>query len=232
MRGAGCVFNDIVDRKIDRMVRRTAKRPIAAGKISVAQASLFMIFLLLIGFFILIQFNNFAIFVGVTSLLLFFIYPFMKRITYWPQAFLGLTFNWGALLGWASVRGELDLTPFILYCAGFFWTLGYDTIYAHQDKNDDIRIGVKSTAIKFGAGTKKWLSCLFTISSILFVICGYLEKMNWIFFLGIAISATHLFWQIKTLDINCSKNCNTKFKSNRDYGIIIFIGIFLSKMSM
>ena len=158
MRSAGCIINDIADINFDGLVERTKKRPLVKREITTFQAIVFLSFLLLIGFAILIQFNFFSIVVGACSLILVFIYPFMKRITFWPQAILGLTFNWGALLGWSTVTGELSFTAVALYFAGFFWTLGYDTIYAHQDKTDDALIGVKSTALKFGHKTKPWLT--------------------------------------------------------------------------
>ena len=157
MRGAGCTVNDIVDRNFDARVARTAARPISSGQVSVRQAIIFLALQLLLGLVVLLQFNTFAIGLGIGSLVLVALYPFMKRITYWPQLFLGLTFNWGALLGWAAVKGGFGLSAAVLYAAGIFWTLGYDTIYAHQDKEDDILIGVKSTALKFGASTGPWL---------------------------------------------------------------------------
>ena len=230
MRAAGCVINDIVDRDLDRKVTRTFKRPIAANEISVFQAMLFLAFLLALGLLVLIQFNRFTIWVGASSLFLVFLYPFMKRITFWPQAFLGLTFNWGALLGWASVRGDLGTTPIILYLAGFFWTIGYDTIYAHQDKTDDILIGVKSTALKFGAKTKLWLIFFYLLTTSLLIACGYREELKWPFFVGIFLGSIHLFWQVQTLEINSPKNCLKRFMSNRDFAFIILFSIIAAQI--
>ncbi|MGI9464083.1 MAG: 4-hydroxybenzoate octaprenyltransferase, partial [Aestuariivirgaceae bacterium] len=161
MRGAGCTFNDIIDRDFDAQVARTRSRPIPSGQVSVNKARLFLIVQALIAFIILMQFNWFAVALGIASLITVVIYPFMKRFTYWPQFFLGLAFNWGALLGWAAVLGRLDPAALVLYAGGISWTLAYDTIYAHQDKEDDVLIGVKSTALKFGAATHKWLAGFF-----------------------------------------------------------------------
>ena len=230
MRAAGCVLNDLVDRNIDKKVLRTSRRPIATKEISIPHAIIFLSMLLFLGFLILIQFNQVTILLGISSLILILIYPFMKRITFWPQAFLGLTFNWGALIGWTSVHAELEVAPILLYCAGFFWTIGYDTIYALQDKDDDTLIGIKSTARKFGNKTKRWLFCFFSLSIFLFVLCGHIENLSWSYFLGLTISFTHLVWQIKTLDINDPKDCSKKFKSNRDFAFIIFLSIISSKI--
>ena len=187
-----------------------------------------MFILLLIGLTILVQLNTFAIFIGACSLILVFIYPFMKRVTFWPQAFLGLTFNWGALLGWASVHEKIELPAFILYMAGFFWTLGYDTIYAHQDKIDDAYIGVKSTALKLGTNTKTGLIAFYSMTVILFIICGVLKNLNVIFFLGIFLVCLHFYWQVSTLNIDCPKNCAARFQSNQYCGWIIFVAISLA----
>ena len=231
MRASGCIINDIADKDFDQKVARTSTRPIASNEITVFQALLFLIVLLTLGFLILLQFNKFTIIVGLFSLSLILIYPFVKRVSYWPQAVLGLTFNWGALLGWASVCGELELTPIILYLAGFFWTLGYDTIYAHQDKNDDILIGVKSTAIKFGNNTKVWLLAFYSFAIFLFIVCGYLQNLNWMFFGGISIGALHNLWQVYTINIDDPNDCYKKFISNRNFGLIILSSFILSKIN-
>ena len=231
MRASGCIINDIADKDFDQKVARTSTRPIASNEITVFQALLFLIVLLTLGFLILLQFNKFTIIVGLFSLSLILIYPFVKRVSYWPQAVLGLTFNWGALLGWASVCGELELTPIILYLAGFFWTLGYDTIYAHQDKNDDILIGVKSTAIKFGNNTKVWLLAFYSFAIFLFIVCGYLQNLNWMFFGGISIGALHNLWQVYTINIDDTNDCYKKFISNRNFGLIILSSFILSKIN-
>ncbi|MCH8238089.1 MAG: 4-hydroxybenzoate octaprenyltransferase [Proteobacteria bacterium] len=225
MRGAGCTVNDIIDRDFDARVARTQARPIPSGQVSVRQAVVFLGFQLLLGLVVLLQFNAFAIGLGIGSLVLVALYPFMKRITYWPQLFLGLTFNWGALLGWAVVKGSLGLPAAALYAAGIFWTLGYDTIYAHQDKEDDILIGVKSTALKFGVATGPWLIGFYAITVCLLAMAGYLAELAWPFYLALGMGASQLAWQIKAVDITDPKNCLAKFKSNRDFGLIILAGI-------
>ncbi len=232
MRGAGCTVNDLADRKFDSQVARTALRPIPSGDVSVFQAFLFLGFLCAIGLLILIQFNNFTISLGALSLALVVTYPFMKRITYWPQAVLGLTFNWGALMGWASVHGELSAAPMVMYATGLFWTLGYDTIYAHQDKEDDVLIGIKSTALRFGDQTRIWLSGFYSLTIIGLGYSAYLADLAAPFFTALAIAALHLIWQLKTLNTNDPKNCLRRFKSNRDFGLIIVAGIVASKVML
>ena len=230
MRGAGCTLNDIVDRDYDARVARTAARPIASGQVSVPQALVFLSLLLLLGLSILLQFNSFAVILGISSLILVAFYPFMKRITYWPQFFLGLTFNWGALLGWAAVTGALATPAIILYVAGIFWTLGYDTIYAHQDKEDDILIGVKSTALKFSASTGRWLIGFYGATTVLIGVAGFLTELQWPFYAALVLGALHLAWQIKTVDITAPKNCLAKFKSNRDFGLVVLAGIIAGQV--
>lgn len=225
MRGAGCTLNDIVDRNFDGQVSRTAARPIPSGTVSVLQAIVFLLLQLFLGLVILIQLNLFAILVGMASLGIIIIYPFMKRITYWPQAVLGLAFNWGALLGWAAVRGDLTATVGILYVAGILWTLGYDTIYAHQDKGDDIQIGVKSTALYFGENTGKWLILFYSGTIALLAFSGFMAGLGLAFYVGLGFSAIHLSWQVMTLDINDVKSCLYRFESNRNFGLIIFAAI-------
>ncbi|MBL6958254.1 MAG: 4-hydroxybenzoate octaprenyltransferase [Rhodospirillales bacterium] len=230
MRGAGCVHNDITDRDFDKMVARTADRPIASGAVSLPRAFAFMGLLALIGFAVLWQFNLFAVWVGAASLLLVAVYPFMKRITYWPQAVLGLTFNWGALLGWAAVRGEIAPAALVLYAAGFFWTLGYDTIYAHQDKEDDLLVGIKSTALRLGDATRPWLFVFYGISLVLLAWAGILAGLGWPFYAGLALAAGHLAWQAATIDTDTAADCLAKFKSNRDYGLILFAAIIAGQL--
>ena len=230
MRGAGCVFNDITDRDIDGKIARTAMRPIPSGAVSILQAVAYMIVLGLIGFAILVQFNNFAIAVGAASLALIAIYPFMKRITYWPQAVLGLTFNWGALLGWAAVRGDLTAPALVLYAAGFFWTLGYDTIYAHQDKEDDLLVGVKSSALKLGDKTRPWLFVFHGLAVALIGFAGWQVQLSWPFYVGLALSAVQLAWQSWDVDINDPKGCLAKFHSNRLFGWLLFLGIIAGQV--
>jgi len=225
MRGAGCVLNDLADRKIDAQVARTAGRPIASGQISVRRAVIFLALLLLAGLAVLLQLNPFAAALGAGALLLVAVYPLMKRVTFWPQAWLGLTFNWGALLGWAAARGELSAPAFWLYAAGIAWTLGYDTIYAHQDKADDVLVGVKSTALKFGAATKSWLVGFYSMTLVFMAAAMLTAGLAWPAFTGIALAALHFSWQIATLDTDDAENCGTRFKSNRFVGWLILGGI-------
>ena len=231
MRGAGCTLNDLADRNFDARVARTADRPIPSGAVSVPQAIAYLVFLCLIGLAVLVQFNPFAIAVGAASLVLVAIYPFAKRITYWPQAVLGLTFNWGALLGWAAVREDLALPAGVLYLAGLFWTLGYDTVYAHQDKEDDVLIGVKSTALKLGEATPIWLIGFYTATIALLGLAGYLAALAWPFYAGLALAAGHLGWQVATVNIHDAKNCLTIFKSNRDFGLIVFAAFVAGQLA-
>jgi len=232
MRGAGCTVNDIVDRDFDGRVARTATRPIASGQVNLLQAFAFLGLQLLLGLWVLIQFNEFSVLLGASSLLLVALYPFMKRITYWPQLFLGLTFNWGALMGWAVVHGSLGQPAYLLYAAGIFWTLGYDTIYAHQDKEDDVLIGVKSTAIKFGDSSRAWVFMFYGVTVGLLIAAGAVAGLNWPFYLAVVAASGHLAWQAKKLDINDPKDCLAKFKSNRDVGIIILIGIVAGQLTI
>ena len=226
MRGAGCAYNDIVDRDFDAKVERTALRPIPAGQISVAQAIAFTVALCFIGLVVLLQFNRLAILIALSSLFLVAAYPFMKRITYWPQAWLGLTFNWGVLVGFAAVANTLSAVAITIYVAGIFWTLGYDTIYAHQDKDDDALIGVKSTALKFGASTKKWLALFFGMTTILFAVAGILAGFGLIYFIALIPAAFHFLWQVRTVDTDDGHNCLKVFKSNREAGFLLLAAPF------
>ncbi|MDD9876726.1 MAG: 4-hydroxybenzoate octaprenyltransferase [Magnetovibrio sp.] len=229
MRGAGCTVNDLADREFDARVARTATRPIASGEVSVFRGVLFLALQLGIGFAILVQFNAFAIQMGVASLALVAVYPFMKRITYWPQLFLGLTFNWGALMGWAVINAGLGWPALWLYLAGIFWTLGYDTIYAHQDKDDDLQIGVKSSALKLGRRTKPWLVVFYALTLGLLGTAGYAAALGWPYYLALGVAAIHFLWQISRLDIDLPRDCLAKFKSNRDVGLIILAGIVAAR---
>ncbi len=229
MRAAGCVYNDILDRNFDAKVERTKSRPIPSGQVSVKQAALFMIACGLLGFMVLIQFNTFSIFLGIASLGVVAIYPLMKRITYWPQFVLGLAFSWGGLLGWSVVKGQLELPALLIYMAAIVWTIGYDTIYAHQDKEDDALLGLKSTALRFGKSTPIWLSFFYLATSALLLTAGYLTDIGILFYIIFVGAACHLIWQIITLDINDGDNCLARFKSNRDYGAIIFAAIVLGQ---
>ena len=221
MRGAGCAFNDIVDRKYDAQVARTRGRPIASGAITVRHAAIFTAALCLIGLVILLQLNRFAIGLGVASLLLVLAYPFMKRITWWPQAWLGLTFNWGALLAFAAETGRLDLPDAYLYAGLFFWTLGYDTIYAHQDKEDDALIGVRSTALLLGSDSRKWILRFYAAAFTLILAAGFSEHAGWPFGFLMFAAGAHLLWQVKTLDIASADNCLMLFRANRVTGALI-----------
>lgn len=230
MRGAGCTINDILDHKYDAKVERTAARPIPSGDVSVVQAALFLAGLLAIGLAVLVQLNPYAIMVGAAALALVFPYPLMKRITYWPQAWLGLTFNWAALCGWAAVTGALAPPAFLLYAAGFFWTLGYDTIYAHQDKDDDVKIGVKSAALALAGRTRPVVAVFYGLTIALLGAAGVLLELSWMFSAGLALAALHLAWQVRTVDINDSPNCLKRFKSNRDFGALVMIAILAGKL--
>lgn len=227
MRGAGCTYNDIVDRNFDNRVARTADRPIPSGAVSVKGALAWLATQLLISLFILLTFNNITIMLGVASLLLVLIYPLMKRVTYWPQFFLGLAFNWGAIMGWAAVRGDLQIWPVVLYIAGIFWTLGYDTIYAHQDKEDDALIGIKSTALRFGDTSPVWIGGFYAATTILLLITAYGAGYGWITLAFIAAGAVQLIWQVKTLDADDAADCLRKFKSNRFFGWLVLAGFLI-----
>lgn len=227
MRGAGCTWNDLVDRDLDGLVERTRSRPIPSGQVSVAQATTFMVAQALIGFLVLIQFNRFTVITGFVSLLVVVIYPFMKRITYWPQIFLGLAFSWGALMGWPAAFGRLDWPALVLYAGSISWVIGYDTIYAHQDREDDLLIGIKSTALLFGENTRPMLASFYAGAIVLIGIAGLMAGGGLIFMLGLIAFAAHLAWQVLRLDINDSAHCLKLFKSNRDAGLILFAAMLL-----
>lgn len=227
MRSAGCVVNDLWDRKIDAQVARTADRPIASGEISVRQALMFLALLLAIGLAVLLQFNTFAVALGVASLVLVGTYPLMKRVTYWPQAFLGLTFNWGALMGFAVILGDLPPEAYILFAGCFFWTLGYDTVYGHQDKADDIVVGVKSSSIKLGEKTKLAVTVFYVFALVLFGATIYLVGLDWVAYAGLAGMALQMGWQVSTLDIDDPANCLHRFKSNKNAGFVLLLGLLL-----
>lgn len=225
MRGAGCTFNDLVDEDIDAKVERTRSRPIPAGQVSRGQAKLFLAVQALVGAAVLVQFNLFTILLGLASLLVVAIYPFMKRFTDWPQLFLGFAFSWGALMGWAAAFGSLDWAPILLYAGGIAWTIGYDTIYAHQDKEDDAMVGVRSTARLFGTWTKPALAILYGLATVLFMLAAALVDAGPFAFAGLALGAVHLLWQIVVLDIDDPDQCLRLFRSNTTYGWIVFIGL-------
>ena len=221
MRGAGCTFNDICDRDFDAQVARTRDRPLPSGAVSVRGAVVFLAVLLAAGLAILLTLKPFAIAVGAASLVLVFTYPLSKRVTYWPQFVLGLAFNWGALLGWAAVRGDIGLAPVLLYVGGIFWTLGYDTIYAHQDRRDDPAAGVKSTARRLGLDSKPWLYAFYLIAAALFAAAGHAVGLGWVFYAGLALATAQLVWQVAAVDLDAPRDCLAKFRSNRLFGWIL-----------
>src|SRR5579862_8111166 len=225
MRGAGCTLNDIADRDYDGQVARTRLRPIPSGRVTVTQAAIFMAAQLAVGAAILFSLNRTSVILGIAVLTLIATYPFMKRITYWPQLFLGLNFNWGALLGWAAVTGRLAWPPMLLYLGGIFWTLGYDTIYAHQDKEDDARIGVKSSALALGERTRPFLFLFYALAIALWAAAGLLDGLDRAFAVGLTLAATQLAWQAATVDIADPIDCLRKFRSNRVVGWVMLLGI-------
>ena len=225
MRGAGCTVNDIADRDFDARVERTRHRPIASNQITRRHAAWFLLAQLAVGGLVLLQFSAFAMAVGAASLLLVFPYPLMKRFTNWPQAWLGLTFNWGALMGWAAVRGQIDLAPLALYAAGLFWTLGYDTIYAHQDKEDDMMVGVKSTALTLGEQTKGWVWGFYGLTLAGLAAAGCLAGLSWVFYPLLAVAGAQLVWQAVIVDIDNPNLCLTVFRSNRWFGWLALTAI-------
>ncbi len=231
MRGAGCTYNDIVDRDYDAGVARTRGRPIPSGEVSVKSAAAFMVLLCLIGLTVLLQFNWFTVGLGISSLALVAIYPFMKRYTYWPQLVLGLTFKWGALVGWSAARGTLEWPAIVLYFGSVAWTIGYDTIYAHQDKEDDLALGLKSTALRFGDRTKAWVGGFYAFALVTWALAAWLTGVGLVGLLALAGAAAHMAWQVATLDISDPANGLRRFKSNRDLGWLIFAG-FVADMAL
>ena len=226
MRSAGCIFNDIVDRNLDKKVNRTKNRPIASKKISVLKSFIYIIILCLIALTILLQFNFLTIILGIASMTLAFAYPFMKRITYWPQLFLGLTFNWGIIMGWTSITNNISTEPIILYLAAIFWTLGYDTIYGLQDMVDDEIIGVKSTSIKFKNNVKVFVGTCYSLCVFLILILGFLMEVNNYIFLLSLLFISSLIYQVKFFKINKPSSCLYCFKINNLTGLLIFLFIF------
>jgi 4-hydroxybenzoate polyprenyltransferase len=227
MRGAGCTWNDIVDRDLDARVERTRSRPIPSGQVTVAAAAAFLALQALVGLAVLLQFNRFTIYVGFASLAVVAVYPFMKRITYWPQIVLGLAFSWGALMGWPATFARLDLPAFLLYAGAISWVIGYDTIYAHQDREDDALIGIKSTALLFRERTKPMLALFYALAVALIALAGWNAGAGLVFALGLLAFAAHLAWQIARLNVDDPVNCLVVFKSNRDAGLILFVGLML-----
>jgi 4-hydroxybenzoate polyprenyltransferase len=228
MRGAGCTWNDIVDRDYDAGVARTRSRPIPSGQVSVRQAASFGLLLSLVGLAVLMQFNWTTILLAVSSLLLVAAYPFAKRFTFWPQVVLGLTFKWGALVGWTASRGAIEWPAVLLYAGCVLWTIGYDTIYAHQDKDDDAALGLKSTAIRFGEATKAWVAAFYAGAVTLWAAALAMAGLDWIVAgLGLLVAGGLLAWQVATLDTTIPANCLRRFKSNREIGWILLATIVI-----
>jgi 4-hydroxybenzoate polyprenyltransferase len=227
MRGAGCTWNDITDRDLDALVERTRSRPIPSGQVSVPQAMVFLVVQALIGLAVLLQFNRFAVATGIASLVIVAVYPFMKRITWWPQIVLGLAFSWGALMGFAVMLGRIDAAALALYAGSIAWVVGYDTIYAHQDAEDDALIGIKSTALLFGARTHRALMVFYAAAVVLIGVALALAGARWFAWIGLAAFAVHLVWQIRRLEISDPALCLRIFKSNRDAGLLLFAGLLI-----
>ena len=227
MRAAGCTYNDLVDRDLDAQVARTRGRPLPSGQITPRAAFIFMLVLCLIGLVVLLSFNSTTIWLGLGVIPIVALYPFVKRFSHWPQVVLGLAFNWGALLGWPAVLGRLDWPAVVLYAGAVAWTIGYDTIYAHQDREEDDLIGLKSTALKFGRATKAWLALLYAIAWLAIVAAGIMAHAGTAFLLLMTAAAAQLAWQIATLDIDDAENCLKRFRSNRDFGAIVLAAILI-----
>ena len=232
MRSAGCIVNDILDRKFDKKVFRTKDRPIASGRISVELGIFYSGFLCIMAFFVLINFNLFTIIIALASMPLAFTYPLMKRFTYWPQLFLGITFNYGLILGWTSINAEINLIPIIFYFGAIFWTLGYDTIYGFQDIKDDEIIGLKSTSIKFKSNPITFLYICYTLLSLCLIIVGYLNEFKQLYFIFLITIIYHMyFFQLKNFNSKEPSICLKIFKSDNFLGLLIFISVLIGKLS-
>ena len=231
MRSAGCIVNDILDKKFDKKVSRTKNRPIASQKISVPIGLFYASALCLLAFLVLINFNYFTVLIALASIPLAFTYPLMKRFTYWPQLFLGITFNYGLILGWTSITKQIDIIPIIFYLGAIFWTLGYDTIYGYQDIKDDEIIGLKSTSIKFKETAKSFLIVCYLILTFSLIIGGYMSNFNLFYFLFLIVPLIHLFfYQIKIFESNNPNICLKIFKNNNYFGLIVFVNILIGKI--
>jgi 4-hydroxybenzoate polyprenyltransferase len=229
MRAAGCAYNDCIDRDIDAKVHRTANRPIPSGQVSPEAALFFVAAMACIGLAVLLNFNWFTIWLAISSLLIVAAYPFAKRVIPYPQLVLGFAFSWGALVGWAAVKGSLGLPALALFTGCVFWTIGYDTIYAHQDKEDDALLGLGSTALKFGDNTVSTVGALYGLAAIFWLVAGALAGAHLVYFLAVALVFLQMSWQVATLDIDDSANCLRRFQSNRDVGVAVFLGLVADK---
>ena len=229
MRAAGCAYNDYIDRDIDAKVHRTANRPIPSGQVSPEAALVFVAAMACIGLAVLLNFNWFTIWLAISSLLIVAAYPFAKRVIPYPQLVLGFAFSWGALVGWAAVKGSLGLPALALFTGCVFWTIGYDTIYAHQDKEDDALLGLGSTALKFGDNTVSTVGALYGLAAIFWLVAGALAGAHLVYFLAVALVFLQMSWQVATLDIDDSANCLRRFQSNRDVGVAVFLGLVADK---
>jgi 4-hydroxybenzoate polyprenyltransferase len=227
MRSAGCAYNDLVDREYDARVERTRSRPLPSGQITPLQARVFMVLMCLAGLLVLLQFNYATVSLGIASLGIVAVYPFMKRITYWPQAVLGLAFAWGALMGWCAVFASLALPALLLYGGTVAWTIGYDTIYAHQDKEDDALLGLKSSALRLRDATRPWLAVFYAIAALMFVGAGLTAGAGSVFIAIMVLACAQLTWQVVTIDVTDADNCLARFRSNRDFGAIVFLAFIL-----
>ena len=233
MRSAGCIVNDIADKEFDKKVSRTKNRPIASGKISIKIAILYAVILCLLALSVLLNFNQFTIILALGSMPLAFTYPLMKRFTYWPQLFLGITFNYGLILGWTAIRGEIDIVPIIFYFGAIFWTLAYDTIYGFQDIKDDEIIGVKSTSIKFKKTPTQFLLICLLIFSITLLMTGYIMNFIYLYFFSVLLVFFHLFfYQLKKFDLKDTLNCLKLFKSNNHLGLFIYFSLLIGKLNL
>ena len=230
MRSAGCIVNDILDKEFDAKVLRTKNRPVASGKVSIKLSITYALSLCFLALLVLLNFNIFTVILALASMPLAFTYPLMKRVTYWPQLFLGVTFNYGLILGWTSITGEINLVPIIFYLGAIFWTLGYDTIYGYQDIKDDEIIGLKSTSIKFKNNAKNFLIICYFFLLVLFTIGGYYMKFHFSFYILLILPMMHLFfYQIKIFNLNDPTTCLRAFKSNSFFGLIVFLNILIVK---
>lgn len=229
MRSAGCVYNDIIDKDLDSKVRRTARRPLASGELSIREAYGFLFLLLISSALILFSLPQRVILIGFIALGLVLIYPWMKRITYWPQLFLGMTFNIGVLMGWLSIESHLSFVPLLFYSGAIFWTIGYDTIYAFQDREDDHLVGIKSTALLVSSYPKLFIGSLYAVTLAFWFLGGREAHLSWPFWFLYALIGIHFMWQVLSLRVDDSENCLNRFSSNINSGLLLFLGIVFSR---